>query len=99
MCQRKEEPLPEHREAGQRQLKAWCDNTFPTQAVTQSPQKMLGSSGKSMGSNKGIAGQTWRVLWQAKLHQQVLILSVEDDKEAGWFVVEGVIGSKRVGRK
>lgn len=58
---------------------------FSTQAVTEFPQKMLISNGKSMGSNNGTAEQLWQVLLQAKLHQQVFILFMEDNKDARWL--------------
>jgi len=54
---RKEHPLPKHKEAGERQLKARCNYMFSTQAVPQSPQKMLVSNGKNMGSDNRIAEQ------------------------------------------
>lgn len=35
------------------------------------------------------------MLLQAKLHQQVFMLCMEDDKDARWFVVGDVMGSER----
>lgn len=95
MCRTKEDPLPKHKAAGEWQLKAKRESTLSTQAVIQSLQKRLVSNGKSMGSDNRIAERAWRVLWQAKLHQQVFTLSMEDDKDDRWLGVGGVMGSER----
>lgn len=90
----KERLLPKHKEAGEGHVKARCDIMFSAQAVPQSLPKMLISNGKSMGSNQRNADQEWRVLRQAKLHQQVFILSMEGDKDARWLGREARWGAR-----
>lgn len=69
-------------------------DVLSTQVLTQCSQKMLVSRGKGLGSNNRIVEHVWQVLWQAKLHQPVFILSMEDDKDARWFEVGGMMGSE-----
>lgn len=86
----KARPTTQTQRSREMEMKARCNNTVSLQNVTCFLLKMLISHGKSGGSNNRIAEPVWRVLPQAKLHQQVFILSVEDDKDARCFGVGSV---------
>lgn len=59
---------------------------------------MLVSNGEAWDETTESEQVQW-VLWQAKLHQQVFILSMEDETDAMSFGVRGMIGRAKGKRK